>query len=78
MHMVVANSAFDLTLPRYVPASHSTLQGVLKGMRLLGVAAQSVLFFAVLWLLTAAPGFLSARDSLMPAETGRVAHQASR
>ena len=47
-------------------------------MRLLGTVAQSLVFFAVLWLLAAGPGFLSARDSLVPVETGRPAPQASR
>ena len=35
-------------------------------------------FFAVLWLLAAGRGFLAARDSLVPAGTGRPALQASR
>ncbi len=79
MHVVIANSAFDLPLPKRCvhalrPARPST-QGRLK---LLSTAAQSVVFFAVLWLLAAGPGFLSARDSLVPAGTGRLAFQASR
>ncbi len=39
--------------------------------------AQGFVFFAVLWLLAAGPGFLSARDSLVPAGE-RPALQASR
>ena len=78
MHVVVANSAFDLPLPN--PCVH-VLRSARPSMRrrigLLGTAAQGVAFFAVLWLLAAGPGFLSARDSLVPAG-GRLASQASR
>ncbi len=79
MHVIVANAAFDLPLPTpRVPVSRPALRSIQHAMRLLGLAMQGVLFFAMLWLLAAAPGFLSARDSLVPAGTGRVAHQASR
>lgn len=74
MHMVLADSALVAPLPSRTPA----LRRARRGARLLGMAAQSLMFFAVLWLLTAGPGFLSARDSLVPAESGRPADQASR
>ena len=75
MPVVLANSALDVPLPsRRGYAS----QRVWRGARLLGMAAQGFLFFAVLWLLVAGPGFLSARDSTVPAATGRPAPQASR
>ncbi len=79
MHVVIANSAFDLTLPSHrVHVLRSTRPSAQRGLRLLGAAAQSVAFFAVMWLLAAGPGFLSARDSLVPARTDRAASQASR
>ena len=79
MHVVSAHSAFDLPLPnRYVHVLHAARQSTRRGMRLLSMAAQGAAFFAVLWLLAAGPGFLSARDSLVPAGTGRLAPQASR
>ncbi len=79
MHVVLANSALNLPLPsRGAPVLHSARRSRRHGMRLLGTAAQSLMFFAVLWLLAAGPGFLSARDSLVPAGTGRLAPQASR
>ena len=75
MHVVLANSARGLPLPsRRDQASRRAWSGV----RLLGTVAQGLVFFAVLWLLAAGPGFLSARDSLVPAGTGRLAPQASR
>ena len=63
MHVILSNPALGL------PASNRhgrALPMVRRGVRLLGAAAQGVVFFAVLWLLAAAPGFLSARDSLLP------------
>lgn len=79
MHLVSANTAFDLPLPsRCVPVLRSARQSLQHGARLLGMAAQAMLFFAVLWLLAAAPGFLSARDSLVPVGANRAAPQASR
>ena len=78
MHVVIANSAFDLPLPkRRVHALRSARPSMWHGMRLLSMTAQSVMFFAVLWLLAAGPGFLSARDSLVPTG-GRLPSQASR
>lgn len=79
MHLVSANSAFDLPLPNdCVPVLRSARQSLRYGGRLLGVAAQAVAFSAMLWLLAAAPGFLSARDSLVPAGADHAASQASR
>ena len=79
MHRVSASSAFDLPLPdRRAHARRSARPGTQRLMRLLSTAVQSVVFFAVLWLLAAGPGFLSARDSLVPAGMGRPAAQASR
>ncbi len=79
MHVVIANSAFDLPLPnRCVHVLRSARPTTQRRMRLLSTVAQSLAFFAVLWLLAAGPGFLSARDSLVPAGTGRPVAQASR
>ena len=79
MHLVSANSAFDLPLPGdCVPVLRSARHGLRHGIRLLGVVAQAALFSAVLWLMAAAPGFLSARDSLVPVGADRAAPQASR
>ncbi len=79
MHVVLTRTALDLPLPhRHVHASRPARQSMRRGLRLLGVAAQSVAFFAVLWLLAAGPGFLSARDSLVPSGTDRLAPHASR
>ncbi len=75
MHVVLANSALDLPLPSR--RGHASRRAW-SGARLLGTVAQSLAFFAVLWLLAAGPGFLSARDSLVPTGTGRLAPQASR
>lgn len=67
MRVVPAESAFDLPTPdRCVHGLLSARWGTRRGLRLLGVAAQAVAFSAVLWLLVAGPGFLSARDSLLP------------
>lgn len=78
MHVVIARSAFDLPLPnRCVHALQSARPSTRRWMRLLSTTAQSMAFFAVLWLLAAGPGFLSARDSLVATE-GRLASQASR
>lgn len=79
MHLVIANSAYDLPRPsRCTHALRLARQGAKRGVGLLGVAAQGTLFFAVLWLLAAGPGFLSARDSVVPAGSDRAARQASR
>lgn len=75
MPMVLANSALGRPFPsRWVRVSRS----VRRGTRLLSTVAQGLVFFAALWLLAAGPGFLSARDSLVPVETNRLAFQASR
>lgn len=79
MHLISANSAFDVPLPRdCAPVLRSARQGVRHGVRLLGMGAQAALFSALLWLLAAAPGFLSQRDSLVPVGADRAASQASR
>jgi len=69
MHIVATRSAFDLPSPhRSVHVLRVRLAGsrpaVRSGLGLLGLAAQGVLFGAVLWLLAAGPGFLSGPDSL--------------
>ena len=74
MRVIMADSALDALPPSRTPA----LRRARRGARLLGITAQSLMVFAVLWLLTAGPGFLSARDSLVPAASGRPADQASR
>ena len=79
MHVITPSSAFDLQIPnRGVHASRSARPGAQRWVRLLSTAAQSVVFFALLWLLAAGPGFLSARDSTVPAGRDRPAAQASR
>ena len=79
MHRVSASPAFDLPRPkRCVRALRPARPSTGRWVRLLSMAVQSVAFFAVLWLLMAGPGFLSARDSLVPAGTDRPAVQASR
>lgn len=69
MHIVATRSAFDLPSPhRSVHVLRVRLAGsrpaIRSGLGLLGLAAQGVLFGAVLWLLAAGPGFLSGPDSL--------------
>ena len=79
MHVVLPGSVLDLPLPsRWVHVLRSARRSRRHGARLLSIVAQSLVFFAVLWLLAAGPGFLSARDSLVPAGTGRPTPQASR
>jgi len=88
MYVVAARFAFDIAvLP--VPVSHrihhawrmahrSGRPGLHVAGRAIALAAQGVMFSAVLWMLVAGPGFLTARDSLVSSETVRIAHQASR
>lgn len=79
MHLVLPGSVLDRPFPsRWSHVLRFAQHSRRHGMRLLGTVAQSLVFFAVLWLLAAGPGFLSARDSLVPVETGRPAPQASR
>ena len=79
MHRISASSAFDVPPPnRCVHALRSVQPSTQRWLKLLGTAVQSVAFFAVLWLLAAGPGFLSTRDSTVPAGTDRPAAQASR
>ena len=78
MHVVIANSAFDVLLPNScVHVLRSARPSMRRRIGLLSTAAQGVAFFAMLWLLAAGPGFLSVRDSLVPTG-GRLASQASR
>ena len=88
MYVVAASCAFDITvLP--VPVSHrihhawrmahcSVRPSLHVAGRAIVLAAQAVTFSAVLWMLVAGPGFLTARDSLVASEMVRTAHQASR
>ena len=79
MHVVLPSSVLDLPCPsRWTHVLRLARRSRRHGMRLLSTVAQSLVFFAVLWLLAAGPGFLSARDSLVPAGTGRLAPQGSR
>jgi len=83
MYIVVANSASDvLTLSRQPVrrmvhtgrmACRLALPGLRSARRVLILAAQGIMFSAVLWMLVAGPGFLTARDSLVPSETVRTA-----
>jgi len=58
--------------PRALPPS---LQA---GAQAIILVAQGVAFCAMLWLLVAAPGFLSAQDSSVLAEAKPLGRQASR
>ena len=79
MHVVLSTSVLDLPRPsRWVHALHLARRSRRHDTRLLSTVAQGLVFSAVLWLLAAGPGFLSARDSLVPAGTGRSAAQVSR
>ena len=77
MHVVLPSSALDVQSPSRWAYLRSAWRGRRCGKGLLSTVGQSLMFFAVLWLLAAGPGFLSARDSLVPAES-RLAPQASR
>lgn len=79
MHVVLPGSVLNLPLPsRWFHAVRLARRSRRHRASLLSTVAQSLVFFAVLWLLAAGPGFLSARDSLVPAGTGRLAAQVSR
>ena len=88
MYVVAASSAFDVPAlsPRLSRRTHharrvacrSALPGLRVAKRVVALAAQGVVFSAVLWALVAGPGFLTARDSLVPSEAVRTAHHASR
>ena len=88
MYVVASSSAFDIPAltPRLSRRIHYTRRvtyrsgrpGLHVAGRILALAAQGFMFSAVLWMLTAGPGFLTARDSLVPSETVRTAYQASR
>ncbi len=85
MHVIVGSSAFDVSfLQRFRSDQRQAAQrGAARRKaaampavaRMLGVVAQGMVFAAAMWLLLAAPGFLSAQESLVG--TGPVA-QASR
>ena len=79
MHLVLPDSVLDLRPPsRRVHALRLARRRRRHGAKLLSTAAQGLVFFAVLWLLAAGPGFLSARDSLVQPGMGRQALQTSR
>lgn len=88
MYFLAANSASDIpalsqhssrsVVRAWRVAYGSTLPSLRLAGRVLTLAAQGVMFSAVLWVLVAGPGFLTARDSLVASETVRTAHQASR
>lgn len=91
MHIVFGKSAFDvpfLNVPpvrrarRVVHVQRGTLGVALPDwrstLRVLSTAMQGIVFSAVLWMLVAGPGFLSARDSVVPSQAARADHQVSR
>lgn len=82
MHVIIARSAFDLPAPqwdlaRLAEAVQPVAPTLHAMVRATGVAAQSLAFAAVMWIILAAPGFLSARDSHLVAQA-RPGVQASR
>lgn len=58
-------------------AVQSVMPALRAAVRVAGVAAQCLAFAATMWIMLAAPGFLSARDSHVDAQP-RAAVQASR
>lgn len=79
MHVVVASSAFDVSFPHMdrrplrrlasrVRASAKSLQAT---GRVLGLATQGLMFAMVMWLLVAAPGFLSTQENPVRMEPAR-------
>lgn len=93
MYVVAANSAFDICVWNITTSTpdvarravrirrtlHLALLPELRVVRqMLALATQSVVFSAILWILVAGPGFLTARDSLIPSGTVQTARQASR
>lgn len=91
MHIIMAHSAFDIPAfdisfsyrPRCAPqaqrmALYSASPDRHGGIRVLSTVVQGIMFSAVLWMLVAGPGFLSAEDSLVPSGAVRPAPQASR
>lgn len=82
MHVVIARSAFDLPAPQWdITWMAETVQSVAPALhaaaRAIGVAAQCLAFAAIMWIVLAAPGFLSAQDSHLAAQA-RPGVQASR
>ncbi len=88
MYVVAARFAFDIAV---LPAPFSrrihharrmaycsARPGLHTARQAFALAAQGIMFSAVLWMLVAGPGFLTARDSLVSSETVRITHQASR
>ncbi len=98
MHVIVASTVLELSLPRRVWAPQGVIRavpGIAEGQDdvlharvnnaapmslavmagVLGLAVQGLMFATAMWLLLAAPGFLSAQDSLVRAA---AAAQASR
>lgn len=78
MHVVVASSAFDVAFPQANRHARTSATRRLRvAAQVVSLIAQGVAFAAVIWLLVAAPGFLSTQDSLVRIETS-PRHQASR
>ena len=81
MHLIVASSAFDVSfrqLARFAPGRVAALfQGWTMVpsaiVRILGLAAQGLMFAVAMWLLLAAPGFLSQQESPIRLESARQA-----
>jgi len=79
MHVVVASSAFDvLFLQRKSRMCLSATPRFRTVAQAIGLVSQGVAFAATVWLLVAAPGFLSARDSQVRAASVPMTHQTSR
>ena len=82
MHVIIARSAFDLPAPQWdtawlVEMGQSVAPFLHAAVRAIGAAAQCGAFAAVMWIMLAAPGFLSARDSHLDVQA-RPGVQASR
>lgn len=82
MHVIIARSAFDLPAPQWdnawlAEAVQSVAPALRAAVRAMGVAAQCLAFAATMWIMLAAPGFLSARESHLDTQA-RPGVQASR
>ena len=82
MHVIIARSAFDLPAPQWdtawlVDTVQPLAPAFRTAVRTIGLAAQCVAFAAIMWIMLAAPGFLSAQDSHLIAQA-RPGVQASR
>jgi hypothetical protein len=81
MHVVVASSAFDVSFPhldrlplgRIAARVRDATKNLRVTGRVLGLAAQGLMFATVMWLLVAAPGFLYTQENPVRMEPARQA-----